>query len=60
PRLVIGTRLVDNDPATVDRMTSAMSRAGAMLRGITMSSITLDDPYNPIAKWMRENTRSFL
>ncbi|MCF2528642.1 enhanced serine sensitivity protein SseB C-terminal domain-containing protein [Yinghuangia soli] len=60
PRLVIGTRLADNDPATVDRMKHAMSRASAMLQGIDMSSVALDDPYDPVAKWMREQTRPFL
>lgn len=60
PRLVIGTQLTDADPATVDRMKFAMSRAAGMLQGITMSSVSLDDPYDPVAKWMRENTRSFL
>ncbi|WTW97428.1 enhanced serine sensitivity protein SseB [Streptomycetaceae bacterium NBC_01309] len=60
PRIVIGTRLADNDPATVDRMKQAMARAAGMLQGMDISSVALDDPYDPVAKWMREQTRSFL
>ncbi|NUU24747.1 MAG: enhanced serine sensitivity protein SseB [Streptomycetaceae bacterium] len=60
PRLVIGTRLADDDPATIDRMKHAMGRAAGMLRGLDLTSVSLDDPYDPVAKWMREQTRSFL
>ncbi|MDI2129373.1 enhanced serine sensitivity protein SseB C-terminal domain-containing protein [Yinghuangia seranimata] len=60
PRLVIGIRLADNDPATVDRMKAAMGRASAALQGISMSSVALDDPFDPVAAWMRDQTRPFL
>ncbi|WP_406282464.1 enhanced serine sensitivity protein SseB C-terminal domain-containing protein [Embleya sp. NBC_00896] len=60
-RLVIGLRLTDNQPATMQRMRDAMARASeGAPAGLTLSSVALDDPFDPVAAWMRDNTRPFI
>lgn len=59
-RLVIGLRLTDDQPATMQRMRDAMARASAAApAGLLLSSVALDDPFDPVAAWMNENTRPF-
>nr|WP_202511909.1 enhanced serine sensitivity protein SseB C-terminal domain-containing protein [Streptomyces sp. SID3343] len=60
-RLVIGLRLTDNQPETMRKMREAMARASeAAPAELTISSVALDDPFDPVAAWMRDNTRPFI
>ncbi|MGR7002661.1 enhanced serine sensitivity protein SseB C-terminal domain-containing protein [Yinghuangia aomiensis] len=60
PCVVLGIRTADADPATTDRVHAAVARASAAMPGGPLSWVPLDDPYDPVAGWLRDHTRSFV
>jgi hypothetical protein len=60
PFLAIGLDVYQASPAAVESVRSMMSRSvGAVPEGLAVSTVAMADDHDPVALWMRANTRPF-
>ncbi len=60
PYLAIGLELYDNGPQAVESARRMMGQSiGAVPDGLPVSTVALSDEYDPVALWMRANSRPF-
>ena len=58
--LAIGLDLYDDSPASVDGVQQVMQQSVAALpQGLPVSSVAMSDDYDPVAMWLRRNSRPF-
>ncbi len=60
PYLAIGLDLYDGSQATVESVRLMMRQSiGAVPEGLPVSTVAMSDEHDPVAMWMRANTRPF-
>lgn len=60
PYLAIGLELYDAAPASVEAARAMMARSvGAVPEGLPVSSVAMSDDYDPVAMWLRRQSRPF-
>lgn len=60
PYLAIGLDLYDSSQAAVESVRSMMRQSvGAVPEGLPVSTVAMSDEHDPVAMWMRANTRPF-
>ncbi|WP_244501212.1 enhanced serine sensitivity protein SseB C-terminal domain-containing protein [Streptomyces sp. TP-A0874] len=60
PYLAIGLELYDSGPQAVESVRMMMGKSvSAVPEGLPVSTVALSDEYDPVAMWMRANSRPF-
>jgi hypothetical protein len=60
PYLAIGLELYDTGPAAVESVRVMMAQSvGAVPEGLPVSTVALEDEYDPVGMWMRAHARPF-
>ncbi|GAA1975252.1 enhanced serine sensitivity protein SseB C-terminal domain-containing protein [Kitasatospora viridis] len=60
PYLAIGLELYDTSPPAVEAVRALMQRAiGQAPHGLAVSTVAMSDDFDPVALWMRANSRPF-
>ncbi|MCI0385011.1 enhanced serine sensitivity protein SseB C-terminal domain-containing protein [Streptomyces sp. CNQ085] len=60
PRLVIGLDLYDFAPQAVESVRAMMRQSVASVpEGLAVSTVSMSDEYDPVAMWLRANSRPF-
>ncbi|MDJ1137209.1 enhanced serine sensitivity protein SseB C-terminal domain-containing protein [Streptomyces iconiensis] len=60
PYLAIGLELYDAAPASVEAARAMMARSvGTVPEGLPVSSVAMSDDYDPVAMWLRRQSRPF-
>ncbi|MET9953097.1 enhanced serine sensitivity protein SseB C-terminal domain-containing protein [Streptomyces sp. NPDC006339] len=60
PYLAIGLDLYDSSPASVEAVRAMMHQTvGAVPDGLPVSTVTMSDPYDPVAMWLGAHARPF-
>ncbi|WP_173874958.1 enhanced serine sensitivity protein SseB C-terminal domain-containing protein [Streptomyces albus] len=60
PYLAIGLELYDNSPASVDAARRMMAQSvSAAPEGLPVSSVAMADDFDPVAMWLRRQSRPF-
>ncbi|GAA5050287.1 enhanced serine sensitivity protein SseB C-terminal domain-containing protein [Streptomyces similanensis] len=60
PYLAIGLDVYDTSPPAVDSVRAMMQRSiGAVPDGLPVSTVAMSDEFDPVAMWLRANSRPF-
>ena len=60
PYLAIGLDVYDTSPPAVDAVRAMMQQSvGAVPEGLPVSTVAMSDAHDPVAMWLRANSRPF-